>query len=68
VRFHALSPLGLGGDARDRHARRGPVTSASPFLTGWVTGFATHDGIPAGRPVKTQRQTTAPKQAGPKPG
>jgi hypothetical protein len=44
------------------------VTRASRFLTGWVTRFATHDAIPAGRPVTTQRQTTTPKQAGPKPG
>jgi len=33
------------------------VTRASRFLTGWVTRFATHDGIPAGRSIKTQRQT-----------
>ena len=43
------------------------MTRASRFLTGWVTRFATHDGIPAGRSIKTQRQTTTPKQAGPKP-
>src|SRR5262249_33557654 len=35
VRFHALSPLRLGGDAHDRHGRCGPVTGASRFLTGW---------------------------------
>jgi hypothetical protein len=44
------------------------VTRASRFLTGWVTRFATHDGTPAGRSIKTQRQTTAPKQVGLKPG
>jgi hypothetical protein len=44
------------------------VTGASQFLTGWVTRFATHDSIPAGTSIKTQRQTTKPKQAGLKPG
>src|SRR5215469_107855 len=68
VRFHALSPLGLGGNAHHRHGGCGPMTCASRFLTGWVTRFATHDAVPAGRPVKTQRQTTTPRQAGPKPG
>src|SRR6266516_1037312 len=68
VRVHALSPLGFGRDAHDRHATCGPVTRASRFLTGWVTRFATHEYIPAGRWTKTQRQTTATKQAGPKPG
>ena len=41
------------------------MTCASRFLTGWVTGFATHDAIPAGGSVKTQGQTTMAKQAGP---
>ena len=41
------------------------MTRASRFLTGWVTRFATHDSIPAGRSIKTQKQTTTPKQAGP---
>src|SRR5262249_9819240 len=48
VRLHALSPLVLGGDAHDRHARCGPATCASRFLTGWVTRHATLDSIGAG--------------------
>src|SRR5262249_5423181 len=35
VRFHALSPLGLGANAHDHHARCGPATGASRFLIGW---------------------------------
>jgi hypothetical protein len=34
-------------DAHDGHARRGSLTGASRFLTGLVTCFAAHDGIPA---------------------
>src|SRR5262249_22059796 len=37
VRLHALSPLGLSGDAHEHHARCGPVIRASRFLTSWVT-------------------------------
>src|SRR5215472_1981432 len=59
-----LVSLGLGSDTHDRHATGGPVTHSSRFLTGWMTHVATHDGIPAGRSINTQRQTTASKQAG----
>jgi ATP/maltotriose-dependent transcriptional regulator MalT len=44
------------------------VTRASRFLIGLVTRFAPHHAIPAGRSITAHRPTTAPKQAGPKPG
>jgi hypothetical protein len=34
-------------DVYDGHASCGPVTGASRFLTGLVTCFATHGGMPA---------------------
>src|SRR6516165_8460187 len=37
----------VNGDVHDGQASCGPVTGASRFLTGLVTCFATHDGIPA---------------------
>jgi len=42
VRFHALSPFVLEGDAHDGHATCGSVTRASRFLIGLVTCFPTH--------------------------
>src|SRR5215472_11672218 len=37
----------LDADVHDGHASCGSVTGASRFLTGLVTCFATHEGIPA---------------------
>jgi hypothetical protein len=37
------------------------VTGASRFLTGLVTGFATHDGIPAVAPAAWHRQVPGDK-------
>ena len=37
----------LNADVHDDQASCGSVTGASRFLTGLVTCFATHDGIPA---------------------
>lgn len=45
MRFHALSPLVISGDAHDSHATYGSVTGASSFLIGLVTCFATHHVI-----------------------
>ena len=46
-------------DVHGGHARCGSVTGASRFLTGLVTCFATHDGIPA-----VARAASAPVGAG----
>ena len=40
----------MNGDVHGGHARRGSATGASRFLTGLVTCFATHGGIPAVAP------------------
>ena len=37
----------VNGDIHAHHASRGPAAGASRFLTGLVTCFATHGGIPA---------------------
>src|SRR5262249_44345784 len=37
----------VNGDVHGSQASWGPVPRASRFLTGLVTRFATHDGIPA---------------------
>src|SRR5262249_2979967 len=55
VRLHALSPLVLGGDAHDHHARCGPVTRASRFLTGLVTRLAHAPRHPAGNSAADDR-------------
>src|SRR5262249_32136727 len=60
VRLHALSPLRRGGDAHDRHARCGPVTRASRFLTGWVTRFvATPSPLAGDQDAETDDHTEA---------
>ncbi len=41
------SSADVNADVHDGQASCGPLTGASRFLTGLVTCFATHDGIPA---------------------
>jgi hypothetical protein len=48
VRFHALSPLRLDGDAHDGHATCGSVAHASRFLIGLVTCSPRTHGTPQG--------------------
>ena len=47
VRVGVREEAGVNGDVHGGHASCGSVTGASRFLTGLVTCFATHDGIPA---------------------
>jgi hypothetical protein len=46
----------VNGDVHGGHARSGSTTGASRFLTGLVTCFATHDGIPAVACAARRRQ------------
>ena len=45
----------VNGDVHDGHARCGSAAGASRFLTGLVTCFATHGGIPAVAPAASRR-------------
>src|SRR5207302_7226852 len=47
VRVVVREEARVNGDVHGGHCRFGSVTGASRFLTGLVTCFATHDGIPA---------------------
>src|SRR5215510_13242607 len=47
IRIVVREEARVNGDVHGGHASCGSVTRASRFLTGLVTCFATHDGIPA---------------------
>jgi hypothetical protein len=46
-RIVVLQEARVNGDVHGSHVSCGSVTGASRFLTGLVTCFAAHDGIPA---------------------
>ncbi len=64
MRIHALSPSALEDDAHASHATCRSATRASRFLTGLVTRFAMHDGIPRGKWIKTWSQTSVGVEEG----
>ena len=55
VRVVVREEASVNGDAHGDQASCGSVTRASRFLTGLVTCFATHDGIPAAATVAWRR-------------